>query len=177
MPSLRARAVGLCGDVDRADDLLQETLVKALASLSSFTEGTNLKAWLYTILRNSFYSECRQRRREVSDPDGLIAAQIPVPDSQTGHADLRDFLEAPQLLPPEQREALFLVLAEGRSYEEAAKICRCRVGTMKSRVSRGRERLVKLLGLEQREPGKAGKPPPRKASAVRKKAKPPSSED
>jgi len=93
MPSLRARAVGLCGDVDRADDLLQETLVKALASLSSFTEGTNLKAWLYTILRNSFYSECRQRRREVSDPDGLIAAQIPVPDSQTGHADLRDFLE------------------------------------------------------------------------------------
>jgi RNA polymerase sigma-70 factor (ECF subfamily) len=158
MPSLRARAVGLCGDVDRADDLIQETLVKALASLSSFTEGTNLKAWLYTIMRNSFYSECRKRRREVSDPDGLIAEQVPVPDSQTGHADLRAITEAMQFLPPEQREALILVLAEGRSYEEAAKICRCRVGTMKSRVSRGRERLVKLLSVERPESGKAGKP-------------------
>ena len=80
MPLLRARAVVLCGDVDRADDLLQETLVKALASLSSFTEGTNLKAWLYTILRNTFFSECRQRGREVSDPDGLIVEQFSVPE-------------------------------------------------------------------------------------------------
>lgn len=177
MPSLRARAVGLCGDVDRADDLLQETLVKALANLSSFTEGTNLKAWLYTILRNTFYSERRQRGREVSDPDGLIIDQFSVPELQTGQADLRAITEAMQLLPPEQREALTLVLAEGRSYDEAAKICRCRVGTMKSRVSRGRARLVKLLGPEQRELGKHDRPPLRKGFAARKKAKAPSSED
>jgi RNA polymerase sigma-70 factor, ECF subfamily len=176
MPLLRARAVVLCGDVDRADDLLQETLVKALASLSSFTEGTNLKAWLYTILRNTFYSECRQRGREVSDPDGLISEQFSVPESQTGQADLRDITEAMQHLSMEQREALILVVAEGRSYEEAAKICRCRVGTMKSRVSRGRDRLVELLGREPRESGKTGKSTQRRASATRKKAKQPSTE-
>jgi RNA polymerase sigma-70 factor (ECF subfamily) len=176
MPLLRARAVVLCGDVDRADDLLQETLVKALASLSSFTEGTNLKAWLYTILRNTFYSECRQRGREVSDPDGLIIEQFSVPESQTGQADLRDITEAMQHLSLEQREALILVVAEGRSYEEAAKICRCRVGTMKSRVSRGRDRLVELLGREPRESSKTGKSTQRKASAARKKAKAPSTE-
>ena len=176
MPLLRARAVVLCGDVDRADDLLQETLVKALASLSSFTEGTNLKAWLYTILRNTFFSECRQRGREVSDPDGLIVEQFSVPELQTGQADLRDITEAMQRLSPEQREALILVVAEGRSYEEAAKICRCRVGTMKSRVSRGRDRLVELLGREPRETGKTGKSIQHRASAARKKAKPPSTE-
>ncbi len=177
MPSLRARAVGLCGDLDRADDLLQETLVKALGSLGSFTEGTNLKAWLYTILRNTFYSECRQRGREVSDPDGHISEQFSVPESQTGQADLRDITEAMQHLSLEQREALILVVAEGRSYEEAAKICRCQIGTMKSRVSRGRDRLVELLGREQRQTGKAAKSSQRKASAARKKMAKPTSDE
>jgi len=176
MPSLRARAVGLCGDVDRADDLLQETLLKAIASLDSFREGTHLKAWLYTILRNNFYSECRRRGREVSDPDGLIAARMAAPDPQTAHTDLGDFMNATQRLSPEQREALILVLAEGRSYEEAAKICRCRVGTMKSRVSRGRDRLVKLLGLEQLGSRKAGKPHQREPPPARKKVNPRSRE-
>jgi RNA polymerase sigma-70 factor, ECF subfamily len=148
---LRARAFALCGDLDRADDLVQETLVKAFASLGSFTEGTHLRAWLHTILRNSFYSDYRKRRREISDSDGLIAEQIAVPDSQSGHADLRDIMNALQQLSPEQREALMLVLAEGRSYSEAAKICGCAVGTMKSRVSRGRDGVVKLLGLGKEE--------------------------
>jgi len=145
--------------------------VKAFASLGSFTEGTHLKAWLHTILRNSFYSDYRKRRLEISDPDGLIAAQIPVPDPQTGHTDLRDIMNGLQQLSPEKREALMLVLAEGRTYEEAAKLCECAVGTMKSRVSRARDSLVKLLGVREEESAEDEKPAqPKVTAAVKKKS-------
>ena len=157
IPNLRAFAVSVCGNSDRADDLVQETLVKAWASLSSFSEGTNLTAWLFTILRNIYYSEYRKRRRETADPDGALAARLIAPDSQHAHMDFVDFREAMQKLPLDQREALILVAASGMSYEEAAEICGCAPGTMKSRVNRARNRLAELIGapprggVEQRE--------------------------
>lgn len=152
IPSLRAFAVSICGNSDRADDLVQETLVKAWGSLGSFAEGTNLTAWLFTILRNIYYSEYRKRRREAPDPDGAIAARLVAPDSQHAHMDFLDFRDALQKLPLDQREALILVAASGMSYEEAAEICGCAPGTMKSRVNRARNRLAEIMSL----PGSAG---------------------
>lgn len=147
IPNLRAFAVSLCGNADRADDLVQETLVKAWSSLSSFTEGTNLTAWLFTILRNIHYSEYRKRRRETPDPDGVIASRLISPPAQNAHMDFLDFRSALQTLPLDQREALILVAASGLSYEEAATICGCAPGTMKSRVNRARNRLADVLSL------------------------------
>jgi len=147
VPNLRAFAVSLCGDSDRADDLVQETLMKAWDHLDSFAEGTNLRAWLFTILRNTYFSECRRRRREVEDRDGARAAELAVKPGQQGHIDLQDFKRALQMLPPDQREALILVGAAGFSYEEAAAISGCAVGTIKSRVNRARSKLAQLLGV------------------------------
>ena len=147
IPNLRAFAVSLCGNPDRADDLVQETLVKAWSNLSSFAEGTNLAASLFTILRNIYYSEYRKRRREVADSDGAIAARLATAPAQSGHMDFLDFSGALQKLPADQREALILIGASGLSYEEAAGVCNCAVGTMKSRVNRARNRLVELLAI------------------------------
>ena len=145
IPRLRAFAFSLCGNADKADDLVQETLVKAYGSLSSFTEGTNLTAWLITILRNAYYSEYVKRRREVADPEGVIAGRLISPPAQNAHMDLLDFQVALQQLPPDQREALILIGASGFSYEEAGAICNCPPGTMKSRLNRARERLSNFL--------------------------------
>lgn len=148
IPNLRAFAVSLSGNPDRADDLVQETLVKAWGNIGSFVEGTNLPAWLFTILRNIYYSEYRKRRREVADPEGTLAANLAAAPAQHGHMDLLDFNAALQHLPNDQREALILIGASGLSYEEAASICGCAVGTMKSRVNRARNRLAELLSLD-----------------------------
>ena len=147
IPNLRAFAVSLCGNPDRADDLVQETLVKAWSNIGSFIEGTNLPAWLFTILRNIYYSEYRKRRREVADSDGLIAAKLASAPAQNGHMDFLDFRAALQRLPVDQREALILIGASGLSYEEAAGVCGCAVGTMKSRVNRARNRLSEILRI------------------------------
>jgi RNA polymerase sigma-70 factor, ECF subfamily len=147
IPSLRAFAVSLSGNPDRADDLVQETLMKAWSNLASFTEGTNLAAWLFTILRNIYYSEYRKRRREVPDPEGIMASRLGTAPDQLGHMDFLDFRAALAKLPPDQREALILVGASGMSYEDAAAVCECAVGTMKSRVNRARNRLVQLLSI------------------------------
>ena len=147
MSSLRAFGVSLCGDKERADDLVQETLFKAWNHLDSFHEGTNLKAWLFTILRNTYFSERRKRRREVEDTDGSYAAQLATPPEQLGHMDMQDFRAVLARLPDDQREALILVGAAGFSYEEAAQISGCPVGTIKSRVNRARVRLAEMLGL------------------------------
>jgi len=152
MGSLRAFGVSLCGDKERADDLVQETLFKAWNHLDSFKEGTNLKAWLFTILRNTYFSERRKRRREVEDADGTYAARLAAQPAQHGHMDMQDFRAALVRLPDDQRrEALVLVGAAGFSYEEAAEICGCAVGTIKSRVNRARNRLAGMLGLEELE--------------------------
>jgi RNA polymerase sigma-70 factor, ECF subfamily len=146
--SLRAFAVSLCGRADLADDLVQETLVKAWSNLDKFEPGTNLQAWLFTILRNHFYSEVRKRRREVEDVDGKYSGSLATHPEQYGHLDLADFKVALQRLPDDQREALILIGASGFSYEEAAKICDVAVGTIKSRVNRARTALAKALNIE-----------------------------
>ncbi|GLK85211.1 sigma-70 family RNA polymerase sigma factor [Ancylobacter defluvii] len=148
IPNLRAFAISLSGSVDKADDLVQETLLRAFANISSFNPGTNLSAWLFTILRNLFRSEYRKRRREVPDPDGAFAATLTTSPDQNSHLDFEDFRAALERLPPDQREALVLVGASGFSYEEAAEICKCAVGTIKSRVNRARNRLGELLALD-----------------------------
>jgi RNA polymerase sigma-70 factor (ECF subfamily) len=147
IPNLRAFAVSLCGDMERADDLVQETLLKAWDHLESFQEGTNLRAWLFTILRNTYFSERRRRRREVEDRDGSKAADLAVHPSQPGYVDMQDFRRALNVLPADQREALILVGAAGFSYEEAASISGCAIGTIKSRVNRARNKLAQLLGV------------------------------
>lgn len=147
IPSLRAFAMSLAQNGDKADDLVQETLVKAWDKQSSFQPGTNLKAWVFTILRNEFYSQMRKRGREVQDSDGLITARVAVHPSQHGSVDLGDFRAALDKLPPDQREAIILIGASGFAYEEAAEICGCAVGTIKSRVSRARTRLQELLNV------------------------------
>jgi RNA polymerase sigma-70 factor (ECF subfamily) len=148
MPNLRAFAFSLCGQHERADDLVQETLLKAWSHLDSYQEGTNLRAWLFTILRNSFFSEMRKRRREVEDAGGKKAESLSVAPAQQGHVDMQDLRKALDLLPPHQREAVVLVGAAGMSYEEAAEIAKCAVGTMKSRVNRARVKLGEHFGVD-----------------------------
>ncbi|MCP1336359.1 sigma-70 family RNA polymerase sigma factor [Futiania mangrovi] len=148
LPNLRAFARSLAHDPARADDLVQDTLVKALSNLDKFRDGTNLKAWLFTILRNTFYSDGRRRWREVADSDGEHARKLASRPAQLDAMDLSDFSQALAEIGDEQREALILVAASGFSYEEAAEICGCAVGTVKSRVNRARQRLVESLGLD-----------------------------
>jgi RNA polymerase sigma-70 factor, ECF subfamily len=148
VPNLRAFAVSLCGDVDRANDLVQETLLRAWSHLESFEPGTNMSAWLFTILRNHFRTEYRKRRREVEDVDGGYAERLTSPEAQTGHIEFGELRKGLLHLPPDQREALILVGASGFSYEEAAQICDCAVGTIKSRVNRARAKLAEILTIE-----------------------------
>ena len=148
VPSLRAFAISLCGNVDRADDLVQETLLRAWANLNSFEPGTNMSAWLFTILRNLFRSEYRKRRREVPDGEGTYAETLKTQPEQTSRVEFEEFRVALGKLPSDKREALVLVGASGFSYEEAADICGCAVGTIKSRVNRARTRLAELMSIE-----------------------------
>jgi RNA polymerase sigma-70 factor (ECF subfamily) len=148
VPGLRAFAISLCGNVDRADDLVQEALLRALANIHSFQPGTNMSAWLFTILRNHFRSEYRKRRREVEDADGHYAESLTSHPEQHGQLEMTEFREALAKLPEEQREALILVGASGFSYEEAAEICGCAIGTVKSRVNRARTRLAELMSIQ-----------------------------
>src|SRR5919205_2561909 len=109
VPSLRAFAISLCGNVDRADDLVQETLLRALANIDSFQPGSNMPAWLFTILRNLFRSEYRKRRREVEDADGSYADTLKSQPEQSSHVEFKEFTAALNKLPEDQREALILI--------------------------------------------------------------------
>jgi RNA polymerase sigma-70 factor (ECF subfamily) len=157
VPNLRAFAISLSGNADRANDLVQETLLKAWAHRDSFEPGTNMQAWLFTILRNQFRSEYRKRRREVEDADGVHASTLTAPEAQTSHIEMEEMKRALDQLPSDQREALILVGASGFSYEEASQICGCAVGTIKSRVNRARMRLAELLTLDV-APGDTSEP-------------------
>jgi len=145
VPSLRAFAISLSGNGDRADDLVQETLLRAIANIDSFQPGSNLPAWLFTILRNLFRSDYRKRRREVEDSEGNYAKTLKTQPSQSAHLEFEEFRVALEKLPQDQREALILVGASGFSYEDAAAICGCAVGTIKSRVCRARDRLALIF--------------------------------
>ena len=124
------------------------TLLRALANIDSFQPGSNLPAWLFTILRNLFRSDYRKRRREVEDADGNYAKTLKTQPTQGAHLEFEEFRAALDKLPQDQREALILVGASGFSYEEAAQICGCAVGTIKSRVNRARSRLAAILSIE-----------------------------
>jgi RNA polymerase sigma-70 factor (ECF subfamily) len=149
--ALRGFARVLCGNPVRADDLVQEALLKAWANKASYKIGTNMRAWLFTILRNTYYSESRRRKREVEDADGAKALALKVEPAQLNGLELRDLRKGLARLPAEQREALILVSAEGYSYEDAAAICSCAIGTIKSRVSRARAALLLAVDGDELE--------------------------
>jgi RNA polymerase sigma-70 factor, ECF subfamily len=148
IPHLRAFAMSLSANIDNADDLVQETLVRALAHIDSFEPGTNLSAWLFTILRNLFRTTYRKRKREVEDGEGRFAATLKTRPEQNSRLEFKEFQQALAKIPADQREALILVGASGFSYEETAEICGCAVGTVKSRVNRARAKLAELLEIQ-----------------------------
>ena len=156
LPALRAFAISLCRDVHTADDLVQDTIVKAWTNIEKFTVGTNMRAWLFTILRNTFFSLKRKRKREVGDADGVHAARLASKPDHDGRLAFADFRRAFLELSDEHREVLILAGATGFSYEEVAEMTGVAVGTVKSRVSRARARLCELLGLEEGEDLLAG---------------------
>ena len=145
----RAFAWSLSHNSSDADDLVQETLIKAWSHRDKFEPGTNLRAWLFTILRNTYYTAVLRRRREVRDETGEYAGMLRTPATQDWSVAMHSLQDALQKLPPEHREALILVGAAGLSYEEAAEICGCALGTIKSRVNRARARLLKLMDAEE----------------------------
>ena len=145
MPALRAFAISFLHNLDDADDLVQETIMRAWSNMHRFERGTNLQAWLFTIRRNLFYSRYRQRRREVEDPDDKHASGLTVAPDQLARVQHAELLHALGLLSAEHREALLLVGAQGMSYEEAGSICGVPIGTIKSRVHRARTQLAWLM--------------------------------
>ncbi|MFG1402621.1 sigma-70 family RNA polymerase sigma factor [Xanthobacter sediminis] len=148
LPALRAFARSLTRNRTEADDLVQETLLKALANIDRFDPGTNLRAWLFTILRNTYYTDMRKRRRENEGLSALAQQDGNVGPSQEWSMTLQSLQEALGHLPDDQREALVLVGAAGLSYEEAAEVCGCALGTIKSRVNRARAKLLVLMGAD-----------------------------
>ena len=140
IPALRAFAWSLSHNAADADDLVQDTLIKAWTHRERFEDGTNLRAWLFTILRNTYYTTAVRRRREVADEDGKHAAALSAAPTQEWSVAMRALQAALKQLPEEHREALILVGAAGLTYEEAAEVCGCALGTIKSRVNRARAR-------------------------------------
>ena len=148
VPEMRAFALSLCHQRDRVDDLVQEALLRAIANIASFKSGTNMTAWLFTILRNNFLNEYRKSRHEVSDSNEYFVGTMTSQPEQDAHMQIGEFRAALAQLPHDQREAVVLVGGAGLSYEEAAEICHCAVGTVKSRAFRARARLAELMSID-----------------------------
>jgi RNA polymerase sigma-70 factor, ECF subfamily len=147
IPSLRAFAHVLTRNHSEVDDLVQDTLVKAISNIHQFTPGTNLRAWLFTIERNTFYTAHQQRRRQAAAP--LDDTQgLGISPTQEWSVRVSAVQDAVRQLPAEQREALLLVAGAGMTYDEAAEVCQCALGTIKSRINRARHRLEELLEAE-----------------------------
>jgi RNA polymerase sigma-70 factor (ECF subfamily) len=150
LPQLRAFALFLTRDRTMADDLVQEAVTRALSHIDQFVPNTNFKAWITTILRNAYYNDIRPRRQMISDSDPNVSfPETAVSGGQEARIQMRDFERAFGKLQSTSREALLLVGANGFSYEEAAEIAGCAVGTMKSRVSRARAQLLSYLDPER----------------------------
>lgn len=145
LPDLRAFARFLLRERAAADDLVQDTVVRALGALPQFELGTNLKAWLFTILRNVFFEQARRRKREAAALDRQLPADEAVRPDQADASEVRDLQQVLWQLSPVLREALVLVGAQELTHEEAAAICGVPVGTMKARVSRARAELSRLM--------------------------------
>lgn len=148
IPALRRFARALVGHPERADDLVQDTLERALTRLDSYTPGTNMRAWLFTILRNAHINELRRARTTTAPDETLEALSPPAPAGQEHGLAMRDLQRALAQLTPEMREVLLLIGLEGLSYEEAAEVLGAKVGTVKSRLCRGREALRRLMDGE-----------------------------
>ncbi|WP_374410985.1 sigma-70 family RNA polymerase sigma factor [Novosphingobium colocasiae] len=148
LPHLRAFARGLCGRPDFADDLVQEATIKAWVARDRYTPGTNMRAWTFAILRNHYLSELRRSRRQTDLDEGAVERMLVMDADQEGPLHLSDMETALSKLAPERREAVLLVGASGFSYEDAAEIAGCPIGTMKSRVARARADLARLLDGE-----------------------------
>jgi RNA polymerase sigma-70 factor, ECF subfamily len=159
IPALRAFAWSLSHNGSDADDLVQDTLIKAWGARGKFEAGTNLRAWLFTILRNTYYTSVIRKRREVRDETGEYASTLKTPPSQDWSMAMHALQAALAQLPDEHREALILVGGAGLSYEEAAEICGCAIGTIKSRVNRARARLLKIMDAETSAELLASDPP------------------
>lgn len=148
---MRAFAISLTHNPAVADDMVQDAVEKAWINFAKFEAGTNLRAWLFTILRNTYYSSRRKTNREVADVDGIHAGNMAEKPAHDGRLQMGDFRDAFAQLGDEQREALLLVGASGFSYEEAAGMCGVAVGTMKSRTARARQKLAELMQLDEDE--------------------------
>lgn len=145
LPSLRAFSRGLCGHREMADDLAQDTMMRAWAARASYTQGTNFRAWMFMIMRNQFYSTIRKNSRTTSlDPEVAERILVVAPAQQNG-INVDDVAKALQKLPAEQRETLLLIGANGLSYDEAAEVMGCAMGTVKSRLARGRSALAAMI--------------------------------
>ena len=151
IPQLRAFARSLCRDAALAEDLAQDTVAKAWSSRASFTMGTNIKAWAFMILRNQFYSDKRRSWRSVALDQGVAEQTLMAVNNPAANMELDELRRAMSMIPDEQREALILIGAGGLSYEEASEICGVAIGTMKSRVSRARDRLALIYATGQIE--------------------------
>jgi len=162
IPSLRAFARGLCGTRDMADDMVQDAMTRAWAARQSYAAGSNFRAWMFMILRNHYYTTLRKNARMVSwDPEVAERVLVAGPTQQDG-LNVRDVQAALQKLPAEQREVLLLIGANGVSYEEAADIMGCAIGTIKSRLARGRVALTALIdgpAYKDEPSGKGPRPP------------------
>lgn len=145
IPHLRAFARGLCGHPDMADDLVQEAMLKAWAAQDRFEPGTSIRAWTFVILRNAYLTDMRRNRFRGEYDENVAERILTAPAGQEEPIHLSDMHRALLTLPPERREALLLVGAGGFSYEEAANICGCAVGTIKSRVGRARAALTSMM--------------------------------
>ena len=146
---MRAFAISLTRNGAIADDMVQDAIVKAWTNIDKFKVGSNMRAWLFTILRNTYYSSRRKTKREVADVDGHFTDNLAEKPAQDGFLDLADFRKALDKLPDEQREALVLVGALGFTYEEAAETCDVAVGTIKSRINRARSRMAEMMGYDE----------------------------
>jgi len=149
IPRLRRYARALTRDVTRADDLVQSCLVRAVAKQHLWEPGTDLRAWLFTILHNQHVNDVRRSVREGTTVELEEAPQLTVPSNVITALELRDLETAIGKLPPEQRQAILLVGLEGMAYEEAAAVLQVPVGTVRSRLSRGRDQLRRLMGVDE----------------------------
>ena len=151
LPAMRAFAINLTRNSTTADDMVQDAVVKAWTNFDKFESGTNMRAWLFTILRNTYYSSRRKVKREVADVDGIHTEALAEKPLHDGRLQMNDFRSAFTQLSDEHREALLLVGASGFSYEEAAEMCGVAIGTIKSRTARARQRLAELMELDEED--------------------------
>ncbi|HEY8617350.1 sigma-70 family RNA polymerase sigma factor [Phenylobacterium sp.] len=149
IPKLRAYAIVLTRSVTDADDLVQDALLRAWRYRSGYTPGTNVKAWLFRILRNEFLNKVQNAGRMTEDPDGKLAAQLVSAPEQELNLRYKELMGGLASLSEDTREALLLTVGAGFTYEQAAQVCGCPIGTIKSRVNRARDALAKYIDLDR----------------------------